>query len=58
MNGGYGWAFAPMSWDFPVGSCIVTRLDKKPLLTEHVEVLTECQPGTSVHTVHGELHLT
>jgi len=39
MTGGYGWGFAPRSWDVPTGSCIVVRMDKKPLLPEHVEVM-------------------
>lgn len=39
FNVGYGWGSAPLTWDVPVGSCIVARKDKKSLLIEHAKSL-------------------
>ncbi len=42
--GNLTWAWAPFTWDSPVGSCIVARRDKKALYPEHVAALTQfCQ---------------
>ncbi|KAF1992673.1 hypothetical protein P154DRAFT_504571 [Amniculicola lignicola CBS 123094] len=40
----YGWSLAPMQWQNEVGSIIVARKDKKPLLPEHTEALCEFSP--------------
>ncbi|KAF2111354.1 hypothetical protein BDV96DRAFT_499663 [Lophiotrema nucula] len=46
MNGGYSFGFAPMGWQDDVGTVIVARKDKKPLLPEHVAALTKyCREG-------------
>jgi hypothetical protein len=38
------WGFAPMKWQNDVGSVIIARQDKKPLLPEHAEALADfCQ---------------
>jgi hypothetical protein len=41
INADYGWVSAPLTSDNPVGSCILARKDKKPLLLEHAEALTD-----------------
>ncbi|KAI2634751.1 hypothetical protein GGS26DRAFT_551210 [Hypomontagnella submonticulosa] len=38
-RGSMGWAWAPMRWQNGVGSAIVVRQDKKPLLPVHAEAL-------------------
>jgi hypothetical protein len=38
---GYGWGLAPVAWNSPVGTAVVLRKDKKPILPEHVAALAE-----------------
>ena len=44
LEGKSPWGFAPWKWQNDVGSVIVARKDRKPLLPEHAEALAEfCQ---------------
>jgi hypothetical protein len=56
----FSWDWAPMKWQNRVGSVIIARKDKKPLLPEHAEVLADfCQHhlarkfGECVEGEHG-----
>ena len=59
VTGSLGWGWCPMQWQNEVGSVIVVRNDKKPLLPMHMEALVrycryEIQPLLA-HSI-GEYH--
>lgn len=56
-SGQFGWGFASQQWQNSVGSAIIVRQDRKPLLPLHAEALCRCcrrEVGPLFAHSHGE----